>query len=43
MAGFTLDEVPVNHRPRVAGTSKMSPAIAAEAVLLVWKIRGAVR
>ncbi len=38
-AGFTVAEVPIRFADRVAGESKMSPKIFAEAFTLVWKLR----
>ena len=38
-AGFTVREVPIVFRDRERGTSKMSPTIAAEAVLKVPALR----
>jgi len=42
-AGFRVVEVPIVFRDRVHGSSKMSPAIALEAMLLVPRLRGAWR
>ncbi|GAC1438091.1 MAG: hypothetical protein NVSMB54_37910 [Ktedonobacteraceae bacterium] len=39
-AGFKVVEVPIVFIDRQAGTSKMSPEIALEAVLLVPRLRG---
>ena len=36
--GATIREVPIVFRERTAGTSKMSPAIAGEALLMVPRI-----
>ncbi|MBQ9693705.1 MAG: polyprenol monophosphomannose synthase, partial [Kiritimatiellae bacterium] len=36
--GFTITEIPIVFADRVAGTSKMSLAIAKEAILLVLKL-----
>lgn len=38
-AGFTHRELPITFPDRKLGTSKMTPNIAAEALLRVWKIR----
>ncbi len=38
-AGCTIHEIPIVFPDREVGESKMSPAIAAEAVTRVWKIR----
>jgi dolichol-phosphate mannosyltransferase len=38
-AGFTVAEVPIQFADRVAGQSKMSAKIFAEAITLVWKLR----
>ncbi len=42
-AGMTIREVPITFPDRVAGESKMSPGIAAEAITQVWKLRLRVR
>ena len=39
--GFVLRELPIVFPDRTRGTSKMTPAIAAEALTLVWRLRGA--
>jgi dolichol-phosphate mannosyltransferase len=39
-AGFRVQEVPIQFRDRQFGTSKMSAAIAVEAMLLVPRLRG---
>ncbi len=39
LAGFTVREVPIIFRDRTAGTSKMSPRIALEAMWLVPRLR----
>ncbi|HEY0137253.1 MAG TPA: polyprenol monophosphomannose synthase [Nannocystis sp.] len=38
--GFVLRERPIVFPDRTRGASKMTPAIAAEAVTLVWRLRG---
>ena len=38
-AGFSIIEVPIIFPDRVAGESKMTPDIAAEALWRVWKIK----
>jgi dolichol-phosphate mannosyltransferase len=38
-AGLRLEEIPIVFEDRRAGESKMSPAIAAEAFAVVWKLR----
>lgn len=38
-AGYRILEIPITFPDREAGTSKMSPGIAAEALTRVWKIR----
>jgi len=43
LAGFTVKEVPIVFRDRTEGTSKMSPRIAFEAMLLVPKLRRSAR
>jgi dolichol-phosphate mannosyltransferase len=43
LAGFTVREVPIVFRDRTEGTSKMSPRIAFEAMLLVPRLRGSAR
>lgn len=43
LAGFTVREVPIVFRDRTAGSSKMSPAIAFEAMLLVPRLRRSAR
>ena len=40
LAGFTVTEVPICFRDRMAGESKMSLPIAFEALMLVPKLRG---
>lgn len=40
--GFVLRELPIVFPDRARGTSKMTPAIALEAVRLVWRMRRAV-
>lgn len=37
--GYRIAEIPIHFPDRVAGTSKMSPRIALEALLTVWKLR----
>ena len=37
--GFVLRERPIVFPERTRGQSKMSPAIAAEALALVWRLR----
>jgi len=39
--GFVLRELPIVFPDRARGTSKMTPAIAAEALRLVWRLRRA--
>jgi dolichol-phosphate mannosyltransferase len=39
IAGFTVSEVPIVFQDRKAGTSKMSPRIALEAMWLVPQLR----
>ncbi|MBK7826680.1 polyprenol monophosphomannose synthase [Nannocystis sp.] len=39
--GFVLRELPIVFPDRTRGTSKMTPAIAAEALRLVWRLRRA--
>jgi dolichol-phosphate mannosyltransferase len=43
LAGFRVREVPIVFRDRTAGSSKMSPAIAFEAMLLVPRLRRSAR
>jgi dolichol-phosphate mannosyltransferase len=43
LAGFTVREVPIVFRDRTEGTSKMSPRIAVEAMLLVPRLRRSAR
>lgn len=43
LAGFTVKEVPIVFRDRTEGTSKMSPRIAFEAMLLVPRLRRSAR
>ena len=38
-AGFVLRELPIVFPDRTHGTSKMTPAIAFEALRLVWRLR----
>ena len=38
-AGFSIREIPITFPDREAGTSKMTPDIALEAITRVWKIR----
>lgn len=40
--GFVLRELPIMFPDRTRGASKMTPAIAAEALTLVWRLRRAV-
>jgi dolichol-phosphate mannosyltransferase len=43
VAGFRVREIPIVFRDRTAGSSKMSPRIAAEAIWLVPRLRRAAR
>jgi dolichol-phosphate mannosyltransferase len=43
IAGFTVNEVPIVFQDRKAGTSKMSPRIALEAMWLVPELRRTAR
>ncbi len=43
LLGLSITEVPIVFPDRVAGTSKMSPDIAREAVTQVWKLRWRLR
>jgi dolichol-phosphate mannosyltransferase len=43
IAGFTVSEVPIVFQDRTAGTSKMSPRIALEAMWLVPELRRTAR